>query len=193
MLRAIPVVLLVGCYTGPLEVEPSAWMWEHPYVGALCASTPGPSLSQARADSIPERRGRETVDDEWAAIAREVPGGWGGRFKVDNRLTIYMVHPEQLEEAIPVLMRLGAGVGSRPDVLEGRWDFAQLYDWRRYIRHNGLWSIEGINSSSIRESKNRIEYGVTPEDLPELAQLLSDLQVPCGLVVATVSERDPGW
>ena len=129
---------------------------------------------------------RETVDVRWAEIARQAPGGWGGRFLVDNRLTIYLTHPDDADRAIPELNRLGAGVGARPDIRQGRWDFAQLYDWRRYLTLRGLMSIEGVYMSDIDERRNRLVFGVTPSALPSIAQLLSDLGVPCGLIEASV-------
>ena len=189
------VLLLIGVVAGcdslPTTPESVAWTWEHPFLGAPCdLSAPGPSLEPYRGDSIPVRQGHETVDDRWAAIARQAPGGWGGVFYVDGRLTIYLVRPEEAEDAIPVLNSLGARVGLQPDVLRGRWDFAQMYDWNRYIAHRGLWMVDGVYGSSIDEKMNRLHYRVTPESLPSLAQFLTDLRVPCGLVIADVAPNN---
>lgn len=101
-------------------------------------TAPGPSIAQARLDSVPPRPTEpRTVDDEWAAIARQVPGGWGGLFLENQIPTIYLVDPSKREEAIEVLIALGIGGGELFDLREarvrqGRWDFAQLYDWRWY-------------------------------------------------------------
>jgi hypothetical protein len=41
-----------------------------------------------------------TIDDQWAAIARQVPGGWGGVWLVDAQPTIFLVHPDRRDEAV---------------------------------------------------------------------------------------------
>jgi hypothetical protein len=188
------LALLAACSDAPTEPEIASWVWVHPYLGAPCAElSPGPSLDPARRDSIPMVTGRLTSDDRTAEIARQAPGGWGGTFLEDGRMIVYLVQPESADVAIPELRRLGAGVTRWAEIRRARWDFAQLYDWYRYLAHRGLWSIDGVWMSDIDESENRIQYGVTPDGLPDLAELLTALGVPCGLVTAEVAEPDFGW
>lgn len=178
---------VAGC--GDLAAPENARsIWEFPYVGAPCDLTsPGPALSALQRDSLPGPGRHITMDDRNAEIARQAPGGWGGTFEKDGRLTIYLVHPELASEALSALNGLGASVGFRPVILKGRWDFAQLYDWYRYLVIRGVW-IDGVWMSDIQEATNRLEYGVTPAALPEFADRLTALGVPCGLVRAHVGE-----
>lgn len=181
---------LAGCGGELTAPENADWIWEHPYLGAPCdLGSPGPDLSPLRHDSLPGPGPHATIDDRHAEIARQVPGGWGGSFVRDGRMHIYLVHPELASEALPKLSALGAPGGLHPAILQGRWDFAQLHDWYRYLQLRGIW-IEGVYRSDIQEAANRIEYGVTPAALPEFADRLTALGVPCGLVRAHVGEND---
>lgn len=201
-MRAILVLgllCLAGCELDPtaaeLPAEPEESLrFEVPYsstTGGACEpDAPGLSLAQARVDSTSWTSVHRTVDDETADIARQVPGGYGGRFKEDGLMTISLVHPELKEEAIAALLMLRAGVGHAPRVKKGRWDFGQMYDWNRYLKARGIWSIDGVHSSSIHESANRLHYGVTLEGLVPLSAFLGSLQVPCELLVLSVGPNN---
>lgn len=156
----------------------------------------GDSCSAARSlDAslrLPPVTGAQTVDDEWAAIARQVPGGWGGAFLVNNQITIYLVHPEARDQAVAALWGFGIG---RPQydvhtatVLQGRWDFAQLYDWYRYV-NVGAWTIEGLYYSGINRGTNRLVYGADPSAMARFDSFLQGLDLPCDLV--TVEAAGP--
>ena len=187
---------LAGCELDPTvaELPPEPVRLELPYfsaTGGVCEpDKPGPSLAQARVDSTAWTPSRPHFDDRLAEIARQVPGGYGGRFREDGVVTIYLVHPELLDEAVAVLSQLGEGVGLQPRVKKGRWDFAQLYDWYRYLQIRGVWGIDGLSWSDIQESANRLHYGVTLEGLVPFVALLGTLQVPCELLVMFVGPSD---
>ena len=144
---------------------------------------------QARVDSLPPGRIR-TRDEEWADIARQVPGGWGGVFLDDGTLTIYLVDPTRRSEATAALYALGVGQPTydirQSRVKQGRWDFAQLYDWKRYIQLH-IGGVTGLGSMFINEGRNRLEYWVLDLGVgQELAAQFESLALPCGLVNITL-------
>jgi hypothetical protein len=129
---------------------------------------------------LPPVTGTLTIDDQWAAIARQVPGGWGGIFLINGRGTMYLVHPEQLKDAIAALTALGFDVRIS-NVVRARWDFAQLYDWYRYINVQA-WQVAGFHDSGIDEMQNRLFYGVDSSAVSRFKDLLQSLDLPCDLV-----------
>ena len=157
----------------------------------LCDPTgPGPSIEGARRDSLPpEPTQFRDVNDEWASIARQVPGGWGGFFLVDGQPTVYLVEPGRRDEALAALHLLWDWTPydiRQSDVWQGRWDFAQLYDWRRYIDVAVGWP-EGLTSSDLDEFRNRIAYGVRDEGIAaSFGALLDSANLPCELVLIEV-------
>lgn len=132
-----------------------------------------------------------TIDDQWAAFARQVPGGWGG-FLLDSlhQPTVYLVHPEQKQEALAALYADGVGLPlydiRTSQVWQGRWDFGQLYDWYRYINVRA-WAVNGLYWTDIDEAHNRLAYGVDSTAKAELEALLTTLDLPCDLVTVTVA------
>ncbi len=169
-------------------------------VGAACSDTtgpalcdpdgPGPSIAGARADSLPPvPTTHGTIDDQWAAIARDVPGGWGGLF-FDAWPTIYLVDPSQRTAALDALYALGVGAPyadiRSAYVRQGRWDFGQLYDWYRYINEVAVGWYYGVASRDIDEVRNRLVYGVLEDSLDSFTETIESLQLPCELVVIKV-------
>jgi hypothetical protein len=140
----------------------------------------------------PDTSGVGTIDDRWAAIARWVPGGWGGFFLDSGRPTVYLVHPEQRQEALADLYALGLGQPlydiRTAQVREGRWDFAQLYDWYRYIKVRIGWP-DGLYSTDIDEGRNRLVFGVDTTAKAEVLLLFGALDLPCDLVEISVESR----
>ncbi len=170
------VLLACSDTTGPGNCDPTA---------------PGPSLAQVRLDSVPPQPTEpRTVDDHWAAIAREVPGGWGGLFLDDGSPTIYLVEPDLRTEAIDALIAFGVGQEfdmANARVWTGRWDFAQLYDWRWYIDMR-IGAPTGMVSRDIDEFRNRVVYGVLEAEMEAFNTLLESLAVACELVIVEIGE-----
>lgn len=151
---------------------------------------PGPSLAVAKQASLaPVPTNQRTIDDIWANIARQVPGGWGGFFLENGQPTVFLVQPGRQDEALAALY--DAGVGEpfdvrEADVRQGRWDFAQLHDWRRYI-DLAVGHPEGVVSIDLDEARNRIAYGVRDAEAANaFSSLLESANVPCELVVVEV-------
>ena len=196
MLRRSPIVLSLLAGVAALLTVPA------------CRDATAPaSCGEARSlDSllrIAPDTGTGTIDDQSAAIARWVPGGWGG-FWLDSagHPTVYLVHPEQRQDALADLYALGIGKPlydvRTAQVRQGRWNFAQLYDWYRYI--NARWTDHvlgralplngGVYSTDIDEVRNRLAYGVDTTAKADFGTFLSSLGLPCDLV--TVFVTSPG-
>ena len=153
------------------------------------ASGPDPNeAQQAVLDSVPQR-GMWSHDDEWADVARQVPGGWGGFTTKNGHPAMYLVDTTKFSEAVAALREtdlFGHQDYSGYSVRRGLWDFAQLYDWKRYIVLHGVWP-DGIMSATINEGANRLVYGVHPEKAHGVEEFFTSLHLPCDLVVL---ERD---
>jgi hypothetical protein len=171
--------------------------------GALCASVgcdavgpeeerayavcrfdePARSLSQSARESLPPSPAA-TVNTQWAALARVVPGGWGGYFLERGSPYIYLVDPSQVGVAVPALQAGGIPVTPGVGVKQGRWDFAQLFDWNAYIVHRmGRESFAGVNAVDLDEARNRIMYGVPDDGMrTRLEGFLDGLDLPCDLI-----------
>ena len=149
-------------------------------------------MAQVRLDSVPPQPTElVTVDDRWAAIAREVPGGWGGFFLDGGVPTIYLVEPDLRTEAIDALIAFGIGQEfdmANARVWRGRWDFAQLYDWRWYINAR-VGGSAGLVSIDIDEFRNRVVYGVLEAEMEAFNVLMESLAVACELVIVEIGER----
>jgi hypothetical protein len=133
----------------------------------------------------------QTIDDQWAEIARQVPGGWGGFYLLNGQPTIYLVHPERRDEAVAALYAFGVGQPGfdvrLSAVLRGRWDFAQLYDWYRYINVQAR-TVGGLYFTDIDEAQNRLHYGVDSGAVRQFEAFLQALDLPCDLLTVEATE-----
>lgn len=141
---------------------------------------------------VPSDTGVGNIDDQWAAIARWVPGGWGGFLVDSGRPTVYLVHSEERQQALADLYALGIGLPlydiRTAQVWPGRWDFAQLYDWYRYIKLSIGWP-DGLYSTDINEGSNRLVFGVDTAAKAKVESLLATLDLPCDLVKVSVETQ----
>jgi hypothetical protein len=160
--------------------EPPRWA----DLGVDCApDAPATSLDPSLRDALPPPP--PNIDTEWADIARRVPGGWGGFFYEDGTPTIYLVDPSQREAAAAALRDEGIPMPSSGSVKQGRWDFAQLHDWYRYLAPH--IRIEGTSFSDINEVNNRLEYGAIDEATrARMEEIAASLGVPCYLVAIAI-------
>lgn len=182
-------IILFACSdgdpTGPEAADVSRPRWAK--LGRSCASdAPAPSLPESARGSLPPP-GMD-LNAEWAAIARRTPGGLGGYFIEDGRPTLYLLDPSKVEDAAKALRAEGIPLPRSVAVKQGRWDFAQLYDWYRYLNRH-LWAVEGVSFSDIQEARNRLEYGAIDEPTRvKMENILADLDVPCFLVAIEIRE-----
>src|SRR5947208_477356 len=136
-----------------------------------------------------------TPDDRWAALAREVPGGFAGMM-LEGGLVVFLVDTTQRDAALAALAARRGLEGRDPKrvrVRKVRWNFAQLYDWYRYLNLH-VWSDSGVVTSDIDEAENRITYGVMGESgRRRLERRLAALRprLPCFLVAVEVVGPPP--
>lgn len=199
------LVFLAACDpVAPSDAD--AWLTGFNFDDDSWAALDTPCPTDAPAHSLPEAE-REalppvpeeprTLDVIFAELAAQVPGGFGGFYYVEQRLTLYLVDPAAREQAIASLRELAPEAGfehivpelSDAAVWHGRWDFAQLYDWYRYLAPH-VWAIEGVHMSDIAENRNRIEYGVLDDSARQrLTRVLIELDIPCFLVAIEIRDQ----
>lgn len=147
---------------------------------------PALSLPSALRAQLQPRTGMMQPDDHWADLAEKIPGGFAGVLLIDGQPSMWLVHPEQ-EAAAKAALLTDPSFGNfdfrRAQVLQARWDFAQLVDWYNYLMTTGIWTNSGLVSGDKDERINRIRYGVKDEaSQQELVRRLEALDVPCNLI-----------
>jgi hypothetical protein len=144
-------------------------------------------------------------DDEWAIIARKLPGGFAGLFFDTSRdqgagheqgpLVVMLADTSHHDATLAAIApRIAAMYGDRnldvrgAAVRRARWDFAQLYDWYNYLSATA-WAERGMSSSDIDEVRNRIVYGVVSDTAKrQLEERLASAGIPCDLVVVIIGQ-----
>jgi len=110
---------------------------------------------------------------------------------LEGGLVVFLVDTTQRDAALAALAARGGLEGMDPKrvrVRKVRWNFAQLYDWYRYLGLHVL-SASGLVTSDIDEAQNSITYGVKDESgRRRLERLLAELRPPppCFLVAIEV-------
>ena len=158
---------------------------------------PATSLPSRLAATLAPTGAMRTPDDQWAELARRVPGGFAGVMyelpapgsppRTTGRPLLMLVDPARAAEAKAALAPHLQGFDvAGASVRAVRWDFAQLHDWYRYL--NGqIWQEPGVTMSDIDESENRIAYGAADEAARDrVARRLAALPLPCDLVVVRI-------
>jgi hypothetical protein len=162
-------------------------------VGKECTpNAPVTEIPSSARDSLGDPFGiHGKYDKPWerrAEISRLIPGGWGGVTRRENGfgVRLLLVDTTQRVRALEALAAAGSPFSPDTPVKQGRWSYAQIYDWFRYIhRHlNGvaltMWTLDEVN--------NRILYGVEGEVAArEFDRRLAAMNVPCFLVARYVS------
>jgi hypothetical protein len=158
VVAALTVAAAQGCAAEPTSPA------EEP-LAAICARL---DAALARFDTR-----ASTPDDWWEAVARVVPGGFGGGFAAASTQgnTIYLVQPERFDEVrsvaaraaeCPNPVRLGVlgYVASAVAVRQGRWDYIQLRRWydQLQVAAAGVWTFAGVAGDA-----NRLTFGVSDE------------------------------
>ncbi len=172
-----------------------------------------PCLSPAdhlgNPEALPERH-HWTPDDEFSYWARRIPGGFGGFFygTMDgigepDKINFFLVDLEQQEEAADTLIYILQD-GDRTfrnlqvsrfalNALQGEFDWLQLQSCYHALRDGGIWDVEGVLSSDIDDSKNRLAYGVENMRTAQLVWSKVDiLKVPREMVTTHLA-APVGW
>jgi hypothetical protein len=179
-------VLVGGCVHPKPSADEPLGHWAN--IGRSCDATASViKLPTALRDTLVrpfDARGEIGPWTQRAAIARGIPGGWGGvtRRKKGLGLAIYLTDTTERVAALNALVRAKVPyVSSETEATLGRWSYGELYDWFRYV-HTHLRRVS-ITMSALDEERNRILYGVETEEAGlELDRQLTSLEVPCFLV-----------
>ncbi|HYO74299.1 MAG TPA: hypothetical protein VEU33_50320, partial [Archangium sp.] len=174
----------------PDESNPGSGLSEPPMRVRDCEG-PATSLPAELAATLEPRPAPTTPDDQWAHIAREVPGGFAGVLYDNGQPVLMLTRPQEAQEAKAALAsRFPPGFFdvAKAEVRRARWDFAQLADWDAYLGTQGLWRPEnGVRSGGMDEAENRIVYGVLDAaSRARVADELDALGVPCDLVLVEI-------
>jgi hypothetical protein len=143
--------------------------------------------------------GIESLDDQFAAIARQVPGFGGLYIDQDGTMKVYMVGQKEpvndnlissLEDVIT--REIGGGerlTHSGVEVIEGQYSFLDLHSWHQELSPAVL-SLPGVVFTDLDEKTNRLRIGVTdPKEVEAVEKALTGLSVPREAVV--FSETKP--
>jgi hypothetical protein len=190
---ALPMAAVVGCVhrNPPTYEQPGQWA----NVGRSCNSTvPAREPSAALRDTLDnpfDARGHPGPWTQRAAMARGIPGGWGGvtRRKKGLGFAIYLTDTSKRVAALDALVKAKVPyVSSETEARPARWTYGELYDWFRYV-HTHLRRV-AVTMWALDEERNRIYYGVETEEAAlELDRQLTALNVPCFLIFREVVGR----
>lgn len=189
---ATALVFICACNRKAPYVEPPPrWRWAN--VGKECTqNSPVTEIPASARDSLGDPFGNPGKhNNPWekrAEISRQIPGGWGGVTRKENGFGTRLLFVDTTQRVRALVALAAAGSPFSPDtpVSRGRWTYAQIYDWFRYI-HTHLRYV-AVTGWTLDEANNRIFYMVEDEAAArEFDRQLAGMNVPCFLVVREVS------
>lgn len=187
MIRFHPSMLLTG-----LLLFSIAGCKDRPITGL------GPPQKPSEVAAVTVPTGPRTIDDEFAALAQEIPGFGGFIFDANGNMVVHLTDTMQAVVARHVLApHLNRWRGPRGQALtqrrviikQGQFDFAQMRNWRALLRPTIL-GLTGVVGLDIDEGQNRIRIGV--EDLAlhgRIMPVLAKLKIPRRAVVLEKRNR----
>lgn len=128
----------------------------------------------------------------FAALAKELPGGFAGVFHDKDQPVLLLTDPAQsstVKEALaPYVLNLSPIDLARAEVRAARWDFAQLSNWYTYIfRHTSVGATPGITRSDTDVALNRILVSVESVAARDrVVNALRDVGLPCDLIALEI-------
>ena len=155
-----------------------------------CAG-PATSVDPAFDVTLPLETGLR-AHELFAALAKELPGGFAGVFNDRDQPVLLLTDPAQSSTAKAALAPYAVNLGSidlaRAEVRAARWDFAQLSNWYTYIfRHTPVGATPGITRSDTDVSLNRIL--ITVESAAARDRVIGELRkvdLPCDLIALEI-------
>ena len=150
---------------------------------------PRSAFAQAMKSQAPQ----QTLDDLFAAVARQVPE-FGGMFLGDNEetLQVYLsvVSPTKVvavQKAIVAVFGTSVIPKGGVKALQGQYGFLQLKDW--YDRMTGpILRVSGVTFTDIAEGRNHLAIGIgKPEVESRVIEQLQKLAIPRESVVIELS------
>jgi hypothetical protein len=165
---------------------PARWANLTKTCDANSPATTLPSYLRAKIETLPSPFSSSTD----AYIARTNEGGWGGRaFLNGDHYDMYFVDTTRTTELFATLRQRGILVPDNLELLQGRWDYAQLYEWSSYLSRTSFGSI--VATVQLDVPLNRLDITVwTEAERLQLDSALSVLDIPCFL--ATIAVDPPG-
>jgi hypothetical protein len=137
---------------------------------------PASASSSATADS--------TID-----FARRIPGLGGMFINSSGQLTIYLTHPAKQKakakevlsnsnSLTEILSRYSKASFANIKIKKGKYTFLKLYKWSR-MKGNDIMGIDGVYSSGIDQSLNKLSYGVKNKEVKNrVIKKLLQLNIP---------------
>ncbi|MBI3951076.1 MAG: hypothetical protein HY314_11560 [Acidobacteria bacterium] len=149
-----------------------------------------------RGDALQSLKAPETLDDQFASIAKQVPAFGGLFYDEMGQLTMYLVESEpNLQEAVDLAIeafRKRDGRITSADlirVLPGQYSFLQLKQWhdRLFVP---VFSIQGVILTDVDEATNRLRIGVESLEIADqVEEELAQLGIPREAVI--IEETEP--
>lgn len=184
-------------------VHPSDPSWAR--LGQGCSAAAPVRLAPERP--LPTTGRFPTEDERDAALARQVPGGYGGLYVSydpppspgarplpgSRGIVVLLVDTAQRDAALRALAPAIQNGLPDVDILRARiqparWSFAELYDWYAVVIAGA--GRDGVTTIDIDERENRIVFGVVDAEARQrLEQRLARLDLPCFLVAIEVVGR----
>jgi hypothetical protein len=152
---------------------------------------PAASVPPAARDSLPLGIFLSPTKERWVQLAREVPGGFGGIIDEGGVPITYLVDTGQHRDAVAALVAEGVLKKTEETRVRGaRWDFAQLYDWYRYLTLHVELPGRDVVAWGIDEGQNRLYFAMLDEPARRrFERALARLHLPCFLVTLQVTGR----
>lgn len=131
----------------------------------------------------------------FAALAKEVPGGFAGVFQDKSQPVLLLTDPSRQTEAkaalAPYLANLYGFDMATVEVRAARWNFAQLVNWHTYLfRHTPVAATQGLTHRDTDVTLNRILLGV--KDIAardKLRAVLAGVDLPCDLILLEIRDE----
>ena len=149
--------------------------------------------------AAPAQSPGQSLDEQFAAIARQVPGFGGMYLDQDGTMKVYMVGQKEpandnlISSLNDVITReIGGGqrlTNSGVEVIEGQYSFLDLHSWHQELSPAAL-SLPGVVYTDLDEQSNRLRIGVedSKEALEAVEKSLAGLSVPREAVVISVTK-----
>ena len=179
---AIAVIALAGCRPSDTTIAPTP---PAPAIRLAQCDGPASPLPDSIARQLAPRTGRMMPDDQWADLAKTVPGGFAGvLYDSAHNPILMLVDPAKAAAAKQALDGRISFPLQQATVRRARWDFAQLVDWFNY-----LFPRLGVPVTADKdEALNRIRFSVTSVELRDrVIRALAQLPLPCDLVVVDLN------
>lgn len=151
----------------------------------------------AQQKALPPQRGivqlEQTLDDQFAAIARRVPE-FGGMFFGRDEQTLQIYLTDTSPNKVAAVRRAIIAVFGAPTIprggirpIKGQYQFLQLREW--YTRMVGpVLSISGVTATDINEATNRLVVGLERSEAESpVLETIKRMNIPRETVVLVVT------